>query len=252
MQSNVLSNLVITKINSVSTMFTIEGTKYKRKARECWAFVVKYEGATVYTSNGKEFISDATHVAFLPKGCNYDWICTKSGHYTILEFESDFIYKTPIIFSIKSNEKILKILKVMENRRNIKKPMEDIESIKDAYSIILSLSHNQNEQYLPTEKRQKIAPVIEYISQNYNKNLTNDMLADIAGTSTVYFRKLFTSVVGLSPIAYTHKMRIQKAKEMLKSDYGTLSDLAQSLGYANLYDFSRDFKKHTGISPSKY
>ena len=44
----------------------------------------------------------------------------------------------------------------------------------------------------------------------------------------------------------------EKAKQMLRSDYGSLSHVALSLGYANLYDFSRDFKKHTGIAPSKY
>ena len=44
----------------------------------------------------------------------------------------------------------------------------------------------------------------------------------------------------------------QKAKEMLKSDYSSLSDVAYSLGYISLYDFSRDFKKHVGVSPSKY
>jgi len=49
-----------------------------------------------------------------------------------------------------------------------------------------------------------------------------------------------------------HQFRTEKAKEMLGSDYGTLSDIAQSLGYPNLYDFSRDFKKHAGVAPSKY
>ena len=58
--------------------------------------------------------------------------------------------------------------------------------------------------------------------------------------------------MGMSPTAYVHKLRIEKAKEMLKSDYGNLSDVAVSLGYLNLYDFSRDFKKHTEVPPSKY
>ena len=58
--------------------------------------------------------------------------------------------------------------------------------------------------------------------------------------------------MGVSPISYVHDLRIQKAKEMLRSDYDSLSSVAQSLGYLNLYDFSRDFKKHTGVAPSKY
>ena len=82
--------------------------------------------------------------------------------------------------------------------------------------------------------------------------MTNDQLAALTGLSTVYFRKLFVRVTGVSPMTYARKLRISKAKEMLKSDYGTLSDIAQSLGYSSLYDFSRDFKTHVGVSPSKY
>ena len=70
--------------------------------------------------------------------------------------------------------------------------------------------------------------------------------------SSVYFRKMFTQIMGGSPIAYVKQFRIEKAKEMLKSDYGTLTDIASMLGYASLYDFSRDFKKQTGVPPSKY
>jgi len=39
---------------------------------------------------------------------------------------------------------------------------------------------------------------------------------------------------------------------MLKSDYGSISDIAVSLGYSNIYEFSRTFKKHTGLSPTEY
>ena len=130
--------------------------------------------------------------------------------------------------------------------------MMELESIRDAYSILLAVTKHGSDYYLPTEKQQKIAPAIEYISQHYNENVTNDVLAAVVGMSTVYFRKLFTSIMGVSPITYVHQFRTEKAKEMLKSDYGSLSDIALSLGYSGLYDFSRDFKKHAGVAPSKY
>lgn len=50
---------------------------------------------------------------------------------------------------------------------------------------------------------------------------------------------------------YLHKLRIKKAKEILRSDYESISDIASSLGYADVYDFSRTFKK-VGLSPSQY
>ena len=244
--------MIITKVYSVSTLYTLENTKLKRNDRERWAAVIKYEGETVYSSNGKRFLSDIGHIVILPKGCSYEWQCTRSGHFSIIEFESEATFYEPISFAVKNGENILKMFKDLEYKRNLKSPTVELESIRDTYSILLVLMKAAEARYLPTEKQQKIAPAVEYISQHYNENITNDELAAIAGMSTVYFRKLFTSVLGVSPISYARNLRIEKAKEMLKSDYGTLSDIALSIGYSSLYDFSRDFKKHTGIAPSKY
>ena len=252
MSIDVLSNLVITKVHSVSTLYTPQNTKLKRNDRRRWAVVIKCEGQTVYTSNGTRFLSDINHIVVLPKGCSYEWECTKSGHFCIIEFESEPSYSEPIAFSVKNGEKILKMFKNLEYKRNLKKPMIEVESVRDTYSILLTSTQSVSERYIPTEKQQKIAPALEYISQHYNQSITNDFLAAIAGMSTVYFRKLFTEIMGVSPITYVHNLRIEKAKEMLGSDYGTISDVAQSLGYLNVYDFSRDFKKHTGVAPSKY
>lgn len=252
MSSEFLSKLVITKVYSVSNMYSPQNKKAKRKDRQRWAILLKYEGETVYTSNGKKYLSDNNHIVILPKSCSYDWVCTKAGRFFSIEFESELTYTEPILFSVKNGEKLLKMFKDLEYKRSLRKPMTEFESIRDTYSIILALTQTDSEQYLPTEKQKKIAPALEYISQHYNENVTNDTLAAVAGMSIVYFRKLFTSIVGISPIAYARKLRIEKAREMLKSDYGTLSDVALSLGYPNLYDFSRDFKKHTGVAPSKY
>ena len=252
MIADILSNLVITRVCSVSTVYTPENARQRKNNRRCWGVVIKYEGETVYVSNGKRFLSDLNHIVLLPAGCSYDWECTKAGHFAIIEFESDAVYTEPISFSVKNGEKILRLVKELEYQRNLKRPTVEMESLRDAYAILLALLQSEREGYLPTEKHRKIALAIEYISQNYDKKITNDALAALTGMSTVYFRKLFTETVGVSPITYAHEIRIRKAKEMLKSDYGTLSDVAQSLGYLSLYDFSRDFKKHTGVAPSKY
>ncbi len=202
----ILSNLVITKVYSASTMYTPQNTKTKKSDRPRWAIVI----------------------------------------------ECALTFSEPFGFSVKNGEKILKMIKALEYRRNLKKPMTEMESIRDTYSIILALTESANGKYSPSDKQQKLAPAIEYISQNYNTKMSNGELAALTGLSTVYFRKLFTQIMGVSPVAFVHELRIAKAKEMLRSDYGTLADIAQSLGYSNLFDFSRDFKKHTGSAPSGF
>jgi AraC-like DNA-binding protein len=154
---------------------------------------------------------------------------------------------------VKNGEKILRLIRELEHKRNLRNELFEMESIRDTYSIILGIIRASSaDKYVPSVKYGKLQPAIDYILQNYNKNITNDTLASVSGISTVYFRKLFSEIMGVSPITYVKSLRIEKAKELLKSDYGNLTDIAYSLGYSSLYDFSRDFKKHTGTAPSKY
>lgn len=252
MNLDILSNLIITGVCCATTIYTEKNSKAKRENRPCWAIIIKYEGETVYTSKDKTYISDKNNLIILPKGSTYEWICTHSGHFSVIEFESDIVCNEIFSFPVKASEKMLKIFKELEYKRNLKKPMYETESIIDTYSVILLLAQSVQKKYLPTEKISKITPALDYIAKNYNTDIKNDELARITGLSTVYFRKLFTEVTGTSPISYVHELRMKKAKEMLKSDYGSISDIAESLGYLNIYDFSRTFKKHTGIPPSKY
>ena len=127
-----------------------------------------------------------------------------------------------------------------------------LESMRDIYTILSTLATSEPKKYLPSEKQRKIAPAVNYITENYNMKIKNDKLAELVGVSTVYFRKIFTDVYGQSPIDYIRALRIQKAKEMLKSDYGSISDVAEALGYQNIYDFSRTFKKLVGVSPKNF
>ena len=252
MNLDILSDLIITKVYSATTMYTEKNAKVKRSNRSKWAIVIKYEGKTMYVSKGKSYLSDIHNLVILPKGCSYEWCCTHSGHFSIIEFESELICNDIFSFSVKSSEKILRLFKELEYKRTLRKPMYEPESIRDTYSILLLMIQSVQKKYLPTEKINKISPALEYIAKNYNTNTKNDVLANLCNLSTIYFRKLFTEIMGISPISYAHELRIKKAKEMLKSDHGSITDIAQSLGYLNIYNFSRAFKKYTGISPSKY
>lgn len=252
MNRDILSDLVITKIRFAATMYSEKNKKITRVNRPCWAVVIKYEGETVYTSNGKTYVSNINNMYILPKGCSYTWQCTKEGHFSIIEFDSELSCTDIFHFPLKDGEKMLKMFKNLEYKRTVKKYMYETESIRDCYSIILKLAQAKFRKYTPSEKRLKIAPAVDYIAKNYDKNIKNEKLALLCEISEVYFRKLFFEVFGTPPIAYVHKLRIKKAEEMLKSDYGSISEIAKSLGYQNIYDFSRDFKKHNGISPSKY
>lgn len=252
MHTELLSKLVIKKIYSASTMYSAGGRTIKRSNRSNWAIVLKYEGETVYTIDGRKFTSNINNMVILPKGLSYETEFVKSGHFSIIEFECDSEYDKILYFPLRNAEKFLELFKKIEYKRTLKNPMYELESIQNTYSIILKLAQESPRKYTHNATQQKLIPALDYIAKNYTKKIRNEELASLTGFSTDYFRKIFSQVYGIPPIEYINNLRIKKAKEMLKSDFISITDIAISLGYENIYDFSRSFKKITGISPSKY
>lgn len=54
--------------------------------------------------------------------------------------------------------------------------------------------------------------------------------------------------MGMSSTAFIQSVKMKKAMEMLQSDYASITAIAYSLRYNNVYEFSRSFKNYTGIS----
>ena len=252
MSIDFLSDLIITDVFSVSTLYSSECAWRERQCRSRWGIVIKYEGETTYMSNGRYYKSNINNIAVLPKGSSYLWKCESAGHYMVVEFDGQLESQGIFSFHVSNSQKILQAIRKLETEMRLKKKFSRIECIKDIYNILLMILQSEEKRYLPVGKQKKITPALEYIVQNYDKKIYNDYLAVLCGLSTVYFRKLFTEVMRQSPMEYVQNLRIEKAREMLRSDYGSISDVAIALGYQSIYDFSRSFKKSVGISPKAF
>lgn len=94
--------------------------------------------------------------------------------------------------------------------------------------------------------------VSDHMEQNYMKKISVEELATISGYSASHFTRLFTKVYGISPIQYLNLIRIIHAKNLLRTDQYTTSQIAQKCGFSNVYYFSRCFKQITGTTPKKW
>jgi len=56
----------------------------------------------------------------------------------------------------------------------------------------------------------------------------------------------------MSPVEYKNHIRTQNAVNLIKTGNMSVSEIAEVLGFDNVYAFSQFFKKQTGIAPSKY
>lgn len=252
MLTDILSKMVITEYIHTINMYTGENVTSKRLNRGCWGIAIKYEGETEYISNGRKLISNKNNIVILPKGSDYEWRCVSAGHCIMIEFDSDSVCDRLFGFHINNAEKLLNMFRELEYGQSLKSQTLSLNCLRDCYSVLLCVMESINPHYITSDKQEKISNAVEYIIKNYNTNISNDELAEMSGMSTVYFRKLFRELQGESPKAFAKRLKINRAKEMLKSDYSSIGDIASSLGYTSIYDFSRDFKKHTGMSPTEY
>lgn len=248
-----LADLVITRVRSVSTIYTAEQVRASRMFRRCWAIVYKWEGATEYCSGNRTYMSDARHPIILPRGCAYEWICHCAGRYSIVEFHADTECDRLFDFQIAASEPFLAAFRKLEQVCTMKSNFWQVEAKQLTYQLLLQLlRETPTNAYTSSRKSDKIQPAVEYMHRHYDRNMSNEELAAMTEVSTVYFRKVFTQLYGMSPIHYLHHLRVEKAKEILRSDFGTITDVAASLGYQSIYHFSKVFRRSTGLSPSEY
>jgi len=92
----------------------------------------------------------------------------------------------------------------------------------------------------------------DYIERNYKKDISAKDVAGILGYSDVYFSKVFKQLFDDNFINYLTKIRIDRAKVLLKDVSFNIKEVGKSVGYADSNYFTKVFKRSVGMSPSEY
>ena len=78
------------------------------------------------------------------------------------------------------------------------------------------------------------------------------MRRDQAGLSAFHFLRLFSDVLGVTPHQYLVRSRLRHAARRLADDDGTITDIAYDVGFADLSNFVRTFRRAAGVPPLKF
>lgn len=95
--------------------------------------------------------------------------------------------------------------------------------------------------------------VVEFINANYNdEHLCLDSIASVTGIPAKQVSRMFKEQFSVNFVDYLAQIRINKAKEYLKTTNKTIAEIFALTGFNNRNTFLRTFKKITGLSPSEY
>lgn len=102
------------------------------------------------------------------------------------------------------------------------------------------------------ESESVVAKAKAYINENYQKDISLDDVSRMVDISPYYFSKLFKQEQGENFIEYLTKIRMQKARQLLKNQKYSIKEICAMCGYSDPNYFSRIFKKYEGVTPSEY
>lgn len=147
--------------------------------------------------------------------------------------------------------------------------IDDAAKLYDAFGQMADLCSSANSLYdlLARELARLFAETLEglrqtdampvraakqYIQENFSKPITLEEIAGVVGFNPSYFSTLFKKESGQNFLEYLTKVRIDRAKTLLKETNMTIAAICSEAGYSDLKHFSQTFKKITGLKPNEY
>lgn len=151
-----------------------------------------------------------------------------------------------------TNENIEKIVDSHANILNEIYAKENVYQLKDyILTVFLKIS-----DYFANKYNQKnttnIARIKEIVNNRYMENISISDIAEEVYLSPNYMSLIFKNETRETIVEYITRVRIEAAKDLLKSTNLKMFEVAQMVGYENPQYFSTVFKKYTGIYPMKY
>ena len=100
--------------------------------------------------------------------------------------------------------------------------------------------------------RSQLKRVIDYMKANLAQDLSILDLATLTSMSKSHFSRSFKQSVGIAPYRYLMQQRVERAKQLLKQQAISISDIALECGFANQTHLTKVFRQMTGVTPKAY
>lgn len=232
---------------------------------------VRIVGDNIDYYEAPELILMGTNLPHLFKNGEHDE--NDSIDYIVLKFDEIFngqaVFNLPELSQIKyllSNSKrgILFSNKTINTvKKQLKKLLksEGVNGFLIFMNILKTLSEVEDYEFLASEGfllkasskgENRIQKVMDYISENYTKDINLEDLAEVAFMTTNSFCRYFKGRTGKTVFQFIREFRINKACQMLIKDEKSISNICFDTGFNSFSTFNRIFKNLKNVSASEY
>lgn len=236
----------------MSSVKTGDCTVYRLHGRKDWSLFYVKKGC-LYVDGQKLYAGD---VFVYPPNVSqkYTMYSKDDTFYNYVHFTGEDVNKlfaelniTPKqVYNIDNNLALTFLEKIAFYAFN-KDPVNMLKAEYNLIGLILILA----------EKRRKKAvvsmdAVLHEMRRDVKRPFDVEQYASIVNLSVSRFNHLFKKEMGISPLNYYIKIRMETAKSLLIYTDMKIGRIAEHVGYDDLLYFSKAFKKYTGVSPTEF
>lgn len=211
----------------------------------------RHGNADFVTENGSFHATDGD-ILYVPKGCGYT-LSAKNEELFVVHFDLLNSAKLPLsrIERLSPNDaeyydnRFSRLCKLWTKKQSGYR--YDCAAV--LYKLLASL-HREACENRGNDAGDKLIECVDYIHEHFtDRELSITYLSGMAGMSDTYFRKLFVSSFGTTPLRYINNLRIAHAVELLRSGYYSVEQVAEKAGFDNPKYLCTILRKSTGYTP---
>lgn len=250
-----LNNLCISEVNAIHQYATnADNYPLRNKGRYHHGLMYALEGTETFTFCDRKIAAEPDSVIYLPKNEKYTFdLIGERGVGITIDFElSSPEPMRPFCIKLEKNNALKADFADTEKSWRRKRPGHEALCKALLYKTVSCLVQ-QESSYLAPKNYAKITDAVDYLHKHYtDHDFKIETLFLMSDTSPKYFETLFFERFHMTPKEYVISLKIERAKELLLGETISVGDIADLLGYHDLYHFSKMFKAKTGYSPSEF
>lgn len=127
---------------------------------------------------------------------------------------------------------------------------------KGLFSVEETLGHIDaalvHKRKLGSAAQRLVRRAMAYVHEHYAEPLTRDDLAQHLNMNSDYLTHCFRTEVGMTPITYLNRYRVNKARVLLAESDLNVTEVAMAVGFSDSSYFGRVFRRQVGVSPDAY
>ena len=241
-----LQNTVIALYAGGAKCLPTEG--YGPAVRQEWLLHYVLAGKGSYAVNGETYTIQKEQAFLIRPGEITEYHADEQDPWTYvwigLKTDVPAFEQLPYVLE---NKELTTIMRKYSNTETIVH-LNELHMAALAWSVVACLSESMYDD----NREGYISRAVQMMERRYMERITVQSVADMLKIDRSYFSNLFKKQVGISPQQYLIGVRMRKALELLREERYTVSMVATSVGYEDLFTFSRCFKKHYGVPPTAY